>query len=223
MEDHPLRCALLDQHPQHVLVGVAVVDDQRRPGALGDGDVRPERLLLQAASVGALGPEVVQPGLPDRHDRRERRQRLDLAQGLVGRGAESGLVGVQCDGRVDLRVAGRQLSPPPAARHVDPDLYDRADPDGPGDGEGLVDVDAHDVEVGVAVQDLDGQRLRGGRRLALPVRSRTPCSAAHGAAASSRASSSSTTDGSSLANSGTGLSTTWPTLIGRRAQTASVA
>jgi hypothetical protein len=49
------RGALLAQHPHDVVVGVAVVDHQGGAGPLGDGDVRAERLLLQAAAPAGSG------------------------------------------------------------------------------------------------------------------------------------------------------------------------
>ena len=41
-----VRRALLGQHPQHVVVRLAVVDHQRLAGALGDLDVRAEARVL---------------------------------------------------------------------------------------------------------------------------------------------------------------------------------
>ena len=46
MEDGAVRSALLAQHPQHVVVAVAVVDLQRQVEPLGQLDVGPERVLL---------------------------------------------------------------------------------------------------------------------------------------------------------------------------------
>ena len=80
VEHHHSGGALLGQHPQHVVVRLAVVNDQRLAGALGDLDVRPEAGVLLV--LGRPVAEVVQPGLPHRPDLRQPGQRLDLGQGL---------------------------------------------------------------------------------------------------------------------------------------------
>ena len=217
MEDDPLRSALLLQHAHDVVVGVAVVDDQGRAGALRDRDVRAERLLLQPVPVGLGGAEAVQPGLPHRDDVRQGGERLDLAQHVVGGGAARGLVGMDRDGGVHAVVLRRDLRRPPAAREVDTDLHHDVDADGAGRRERLLDGDVHEVEVAVAVQHGDRERLGQRRRVAGP-----PVRPVHSAAASSRASSSSTTVGSSLRNSGVGAAIGCPTRIGRDSQTAAV-
>ena len=74
----PLGRALLVEHPQHVVVGVAVVDHQGLVEPLGQVDVPAERLLLHGPPLLA-GAEGVEPGLPHRaHLVVRLGQRLDL-------------------------------------------------------------------------------------------------------------------------------------------------
>ena len=97
MQDNGFRCALGVQHPEHLIVGIAVVYLQDFAGALGQVDVPPERLLLGAAPVLA-GPEVVKPGLPDDADPRMGCERFDLLECRLKPplfGQSRGFVGVQ--------------------------------------------------------------------------------------------------------------------------------
>ena len=72
VEDHLLRRAVSGQDRQHVLVRVPVVDHQRLACLLGDLDVRPEPVSLHLRR--GVVPVVVQPGLTDRPDLRQRGQ-----------------------------------------------------------------------------------------------------------------------------------------------------
>ena len=81
---HPaLGRALRVDDAQHVVVGVAVVDDERLVEALGQVDVTPEALLLRRPAVLA-GAEGVEPGLADGpHLVVGLRELLDLGERLV--------------------------------------------------------------------------------------------------------------------------------------------
>ncbi|CAM5560200.1 hypothetical protein STENM223S_09518 [Streptomyces tendae] len=84
MEDGALGGALLLQDAQDVGVGVAVVDDEGLAVPFGDLDVGAEGALLGLLALGARA-EVVEPGLADALDLRERREPVDLGQRLVER------------------------------------------------------------------------------------------------------------------------------------------
>ena len=95
VQDRVLGRALLLEDPQHVVVGVAVVDLQRLAETLGEVDVPAEAVLLDGDPLGT-GAEVVEPGLADDADAVVGRAALDLGIRLVetpGRGEPRNLVG----------------------------------------------------------------------------------------------------------------------------------
>ena len=177
MHHPPLRRALLVEHPQDVVVGVAVVDDQRLVEPLGQVDVRAERLVLRGPAVLA-GAEVVEPGLAHRPHlawaRPAARSRPARRRGPASQPRR--LVGVQRDAGDERVVRRRGLDRPPRARQVAADLHDagharRRRPRRSPRRAGRSRVAVGDVEVAVVVHDRVGQRLgrgrpsgRGGRR-----------------------------------------------------------
>ena len=163
------RRALLVEHPQHVGVGVAVVD---RPA--------PCRTAWRwrcgpgSSSPAPPGPRPRCGSGPARSRRcphpRPRGQRLDLAQRLVQVGQPGSLVGVQGHRGQHRAVRVGQVGAPGRGGHVHPHLHQAVDPDRGRRGDLGRRVAADDVEVGVAVQHRDGQRFRRGRRLTLAGR-----------------------------------------------------
>jgi hypothetical protein len=164
---------------QDVLVGVPVVDDERLAALLRDRDVRAERALLRGPAV-LVGAEVVEPGLPEGRDARQRGERVDLGEGRVEVGKARGVVGVQGDGGQDAGVGGGEFGGPAGGGDVGADLHDPRDPGGLGLVEAgphgrvarrgrrrlhLMAEDVDEVEVGVAVGD--GMRQRLGQRCGL--------------------------------------------------------
>ncbi len=144
-----------------------------------------------------------------------RGQGVDLGPGgfedPAALGGEPGrLVGVERDAGEDPGRALGDLDRPAGAGQVTADLDDALHPDGARSREGVVDAEAvglalpsrvPEVEVAVAVVDRDRE---GGRRRRI----------ARHAPSSSRASSSSTTEGSSLVNTGVGVSSAVPGRMG---------
>ncbi len=171
--------ALLLEDPQHVVVGVAVVDLQREPEPLGEVDVPAEGLLLRRHPFRA-GPEVVEPGLPDDADPVVGREALDLVTSLrkpTLRLEPGDLVGVQGDSAEQLRVPVDGVDREADAVEVAADLDEPGHPDRPGSGdrlghvEGLVALPG-DVEVDVVVDDVDREPVRRGLREAASARRR---------------------------------------------------
>ncbi len=110
MEDHVLRRTLALQHPQHVLMRLAVVDHHGLADRLRDRDVPPERLALRRPAVGRR-TEVVESGLAERDDPRMGRQLGDgLPGGLVRRVR---LVRVDRDRGPDVVARRSNLDAPP--------------------------------------------------------------------------------------------------------------
>ena len=172
---HPaLRGALLVEHPQHLVVGVAVVDDQGLVEPLGQVDVPAERLHLRRPAVLA-GAEVVEPGLPDRaHARRAAPASRSISASAASRVPAAACRGASLGCRATPATSASYrrggLDRPAGAGQVAADLHDPGHADRGGRGERLVGgqpVAVGDVEVAVVVDDGVRQRL-GGRR-PLPV------------------------------------------------------
>ena len=204
VEDHPLRRALALQHPQHVVVRVAVVDHHRLAGVLGDRDVPPERLLLRRPPVG-LGAVVVEPGLADRHDPRLRRQLVRSPPTPPRRPSGASLGWIATAAQTSSRAAAR------SALHRDdgtstPIWTTRSMPTARAAAMTSSTSVVHQVEVAVAVERRRGQRLRSRRCVAITP-SRPIAARGRRVTRPSAPSSSSTTRASSFANSGVGGST----------------
>ncbi|OLT34251.1 hypothetical protein BJF82_11395 [Kytococcus sp. CUA-901] len=170
-----LRCPLLGEDPQHVLVGVPVVDLQRPAQLLGLRDVPAEGLDLHTPPL-RRGAEVVEPRLPHHPDALTASQPVDLLQRrleLTRRRQDGHLVRVQGHPAQHLGVPVHDRCSMPRRLEIAPDLHQPVDPHGAGLGDDPVHavVGPHrhpvalDVDVGVVVHH--GHRQRLGRRRAL--------------------------------------------------------
>src|SRR5690606_31622499 len=82
VEDGPLGGAVGEEDGDDVLVGVAVVDLQREPELLGQGDVVAERRALDLPGPFPAAEEV-EAGLPDRPDPLVARELRDPGDSVV--------------------------------------------------------------------------------------------------------------------------------------------
>lgn len=179
VHDDPVRCALFIQDGQHVGVGVAVVDHQGLAAALGDLDVGPEGRLL-GGPAGLVGAVVVQAGLAERGDPRQRGQLVDGGERAVQVAQERGLVGVERDRGQDPAVGLGEGGGPAGGGDVGADLDEVRDADGRGLIDEFADLRAvrlgrdrlvgrvsggDDVQVRVSVGYRSRKRLGSGRRV----------------------------------------------------------
>src|SRR5215469_2113837 len=197
---------------------VAVMNHQRLAYLLGNVDVRAEPLELYV--VRCVIPVKVQPGLANGAYFRPHRQGCDFGQhGLTlcgSRGCRASLVRVDCDSGEHTGERGRALDSPARGRGVAADRDDLRDTCVSSLRERLGHSHVDHVEMTMAVE-------RGSRQW-LWIGSARPANPLAGAESlrpwavrqrlSSLASSSSTTEVSSLANSGTGVLSAVPGLIG---------
>ena len=132
---HPaLGHTLAVEHLEHLVVGVAVVDDQRLVEPLGEVDVPAEGLDLRRPPVLA-GAEVVEPGLPDRaHLVVRLREQLDLLhaprRGSRRRPAAAPRWGAARHRRPAASWVRAASTAQCAPGQVTADLHDPGDPDG---------------------------------------------------------------------------------------------
>ena len=118
---HPaLGRALLVEDPQHVVVGVAVVDDQRLVEPLGDVDVAAEALLLRRPPLrrrcGRCRARSRRPRAPCRGPAPAARSPPERLVERRRLGQPRRLVGVQRDAGDERVVLGCGLRPPSARR-----------------------------------------------------------------------------------------------------------
>src|SRR5215472_10700813 len=197
---------------------VAVMNHERLAYLLGNVDVRAEPLELYV--MRCVIPVKIQPGLADGAYFRPRRQGGDLGQhGLAlcgSRGCRASLVRVDCDGGKYTGERGRTLDGPARGRGVAANCDDLRDTCVSSLRERIGHSHVDHVEMTMAVErgSWQWQRLSSSRP-ANPLAGAE--SLRHWAVRqrlSSLASSSSTTEVSSLANSGTGVLSAVPGLIG---------
>src|SRR5690606_22047784 len=186
VQHRPVGRPLLLEDPEDVVMGVAVVDLQRLVQTLGEVDVPPECLLLDADPLRARA-EVVQSGLAHDPDPGVRGQLGDLrirarqlAPGLQPRHL-GGMRGHATErGTVDLHGRDRVAR----TRQVAADLHDAVHPDGAGLAQRLGEVrtrlvtTAH-VEVGVVVDDRNRQGIRRSRSSAMAAVATQPTLSGH--------------------------------------------
>ena len=183
VQHHRVRRALVVEHPQHVVVRLTVVDDQRLAVPLGDGDVRPETRLLggppvrrRCGTCPARSRRCRGPGAGRRAPRSRAAPRPDRRAGAPRWGAGRP--------RPAPHGAGRPASAPQRDEATStPTWTSRSTPalaaaaisastgSPPAAAAGSLDAGLlhGDVEVGVAVEDRHGQRLGRGRELAGPA------------------------------------------------------
>ena len=234
MEHRAVRGAVGEQHLDHLVVRVAVVDLQREAQLLGQRDVRAERLALDLAARGS-GAEVVEAGLADGADAGVGAgDRLDPRDRVGQRRRRSGGSGSSPSGAASTTPAwrtasfgwmatapsscvvrrGRPASVQAIASRSQPTCTIRGHADGRRARRGArrgrasasqpVRLPRHH-RVEVRVVVDDRDRQRLGRRGPAPL----PLRPRHHAWRS-RSSSSSTIESSSLVNTGTGLATGVP-------------
>lgn len=168
MHDRPLRHAFVIENPQHIGMGVAVVDDKRAFQLLREPDVIAERLLLRSPAIRS-GPEVVKSGLPHGPDVRVGSQCGDLGEVLLVFATQArSVVRVQGDGGNNGREFTGRLDGPSRRLDIGADLDDAGDPDGRRLSDGIGGIDAFAaanamVEVAMVVDDRNRQRFRGVR------------------------------------------------------------
>ena len=174
MEDDALGRAGVVEHAQHVVVGVAVVDDQRLAVPLGHLDVRPEgRLLHVAARPARCGSGRARS--PPRRVRRcrppGRRSRPGPRRARRPRRAAAPRWGAARRPRRPRRAACAVSTAQRAPGRSQPICTMRGTPTAAARGQRVLDRQpvvgrVGDVEVAVAVGDRHRQRLGGRRPLA---------------------------------------------------------
>ena len=161
MEHGPVRSTDLRQNAQHIIVRIAIVNDERQTCAFRDLDVRAKRGLLHDRIDTA--PVVVETGFSNSADVGKLGQCRQLVGVRVGEIVD--LVGVHGDCRVHVGEGLRGRGTPVRRRHRVADRNHPADADRLGGGDRVTDRAVHGVEVAVGVDRLDAQRLRRWRRL----------------------------------------------------------
>jgi len=140
-------------------VRVPVVDHQRLAGPLGDLDVLAEPPALHVG--GGVVAVVVQAGLADGDDPRQRGEGLDVSERL-GRG-RLGLVGMDGHGGMEPLVLARPPRRPARGFQVGADRDDADNARGPGRRHHFRYRQVDHVQVSVAVERGPGQRRRRAR------------------------------------------------------------
>ena len=175
MEHHPVRAPRgVQENPDHVVMGIPIVDLDGLAEAVRQVQVPAERLLLVLHPLGAR-PVVVQAGLPHGPHPRVGRKRLDLRQRgvqVAAGGQPGGVVGVDGHGPQQPGLSLDGLDGEARRLHVTAHLDGPGNPDGCRSVHRLVHVHGDqaiaEVQVGVVVHHRHPQRL-GGRRVLQPA------------------------------------------------------